>query len=431
MRRLLALAVVLGACSVPPLKLQFDVSSALDKSCGGATACTGVPMACDAVASIRILDPAQPSAPYLSQCQRIVLDTKKDLCSLAGIDLKQDPLPEQTLQVEVVIYEASQIATDPITGDLVCPTEKEGLTFDAATGFPTGTIAMIDPADPTKMLHPTPAIGGRAFWHPGDDAVTVELACNDLGALNQASCSGSDLLMATATVEDFDQGLTVTAGIANLLTVRLGEPKLVPGSTDIDFALGPADTRPLDRTADVNPAWGASVDLVFDKAACLEVLEDAPMATATVTCKAASATTTSIDITGERLAKASLDNILTAIQGTTGMPYSLAGGLTVGLVREFDGSLSTAAHRITATTPAGDRPMVDYISQNGTTLNDVSTDFGMHSSTLGIFLSRDTPFGTKFSTADSNGGTLEQIGGLVDGKVTIIVFHLAKPPQNQ
>jgi len=430
MSRRALIVLSLSACGVPPLKLELAVSKAMDKSCG-ADACTGVHLACDAVASIRILDPAQPSAPYISQCQRIILDSKKDLCSLAGIDLRQDiALPEQTLEVQVVVYEASQIATDPVTGDLVCPTEKEGLGFDAATGFPTGTIAMVDPADPTKMLHPTPAIGGRAFWHPGDNSVMVDLACNDLGALNQASCAGTDLIAATATVDDFDIDTSVGPMIANTLTLRIGEPKLVPGSTDIDFALSPVDSAPLDRTVENSPAWGAAIGLTFESAACLEVLEDAPMSTATLTCKPSGPMVTSVDITGYRLAVPSLENILATIQTTTGTKYSLASGLTVGIIRDFDGNPS-ALHRIVATTPTGDHPTVDYVSQDGTTLNDATTGLGIQTSVSGIFLSRDAPFGTTFATADTNGGTIEHLGGLVDGKVTVVVFHLAKKPTTQ
>jgi len=422
--RVALLMLALVACSTPPLKLDLAVSQSSDKSCN-ATTCTGVPMQCDAIASIRILDPAQPSAPYISQCQRIPRDAKADLCALAQLDLRQDiPLPEQTLEVQVVIYQADQIPLDPMTHDPICPTEREGLSFDVATGFPTGPIAMQDPSIPSKIDLITPAIGGRGFWHPGDASVVVSLACNDLETLNAPSCKGTDMITATAVVNDFDQAMSVAVMVADKLTVRIGEPKLVPNSTDIDFALTPAESQVLDRTViKPVPAWGAPITLSFAKTACIEVLEDRAQATATVTCKVIPAGATTIDITGIRLAKESLDNILTGL-GTMALPEH---GLTIGVVLTYLG-VGAPNQIVTATPPTGGQPTIEYIADDRKTIVPGATQTQFSS---GLFLSRDAPYGTTFSTQNGQLGAVTAVGGLVDGKVTIVVLQLSKPPNTQ
>ena len=62
------------------------------------------------------------------------------------------------------------IPVDPTTGNLDCPTT---ISFSASSGFPDESA-------------PSPAVGGRAFYHPNDALTTVELGCTDLDALGRA-----------------------------------------------------------------------------------------------------------------------------------------------------------------------------------------------------------------------------------------------------
>ena len=419
---LITLVAGLGACSTPPLKLELAISDLPDDSCG-TNMCAGIQLKCDTVASIRILDPNTPSAPYISECKPIPADNKKDLCALAHLTLDPIPLPEQTLEIQVVVYPATAIPTDPMTNALICPTEKEGLTFDAATGFPSGPIHMQDPADPTHHYDIEPAIGGRAFYHKGDALTVVTMACNDLGSLNNAMCLGANSVSVTATVNDFTKNTSVSQGTGDQLTVRIGEPQADPNGTG-EYVLSSVNARVLDRTVEgPTPAWGANIDLKFQQAACIEVLEDGPQTTATLACKSVPTATSSVDITGYRLASmaaagASLDLILNAL----GNP-PLDKGLVVGIL--YDENDVPLGHR-KITVPSSVLP-VEYI-------NDNFTGTQPFTSGNGIFVSRDAPFGTMFSTpnnANATPGAITALGGLVKGKVTLVVLQLTKAPPVQ
>jgi len=60
---------------------------------------------------------------------------------------------------------------------------------------------------------------------------------------------------------------------------------------------------------------------------------------------------------------------------------------------------------------------VKYLSANRLSVGGTVTSQG------GIFLSQDAPFGTTFTTTQA-GLTATAVGGLIDGKVTIVVLQL-------
>lgn len=412
--------VLVVACSTPALKLDLAVPD--DGSCGE-TSCAAIKLSCKAVASIRIIDPEQPGAPYISQCERVTEDKKHDLCSVAQLKLSQDtPLPEKTLEVQFVLYPEDQLPIDPVTGDPICPTEKEGLAFDATTGTAMGSIVMQDLVTPSRVHVTTPAVGGRAFWHPGDSNVVVPLACNNLGALDDPTCAGENSNNVTATVADFDTGLAITNQLATQLTLRVGEPSLRPGSTDVDFVLDPSTTRPLLQNG-TDPVWGAAVDLTFAKTACIEVLQDGPQETVSLTCKPVTSGA-DVSINAFRLAKASLDNVLAATGET-----SLVKGMTVGIVVDYLFLPAPAGLRITATAPNQQPVLIEYLDNFGTAIAGTSAT-GQTTTSSSRFLSRDAPYGTVFATS-SGQDTVTFLGGLVAGKVTVVVLQLPKPPDHQ
>lgn len=400
----LALAVVLGACSDPPLALVLGLSSSPNASCGS-TSCADVTMSCGAVASIRILDPKDPRAPFISLCKDVSFDRDRDLCSLASIDLPATPLPDQTLAIEVVVYPKDDLPRDAVTGDPLCPATVE---FAAADGFPIGAVTIVDPNDPTMTERlARPAIGGRAYFHPGDARTIVELGCPDLPALNAPTCSGDATTSVSATITDFDTNQPVSTGLGNRLGVSIGEPQLSSSGSGLEYVLNPADTAQLARTVvGPIPAWGADVTRTFTSAACLEVLEDISQATATLVCRRVTPQDRTIDITGVHLAKETLDQILVALGGA-----SLDKGLVLGIVLDDLGpSVGRTVIGDTAAT-------IRYLSADGLNFDATET------TASGIFVSQDAPFGTRFTTSNAT-TTVFALGGLVDNKVTIVVLQL-------
>ena len=400
-------AVVLAGCSPPPLSLALAVSQAPANGCGAAT-CADITLACDAVVGIRILDPSHRRQPYISQCQDVVFDRDRDLCSLANIDLQQTPLPEQTLEVQVVVFPRDDVPRDAMDNP-ICPAN---VAFDSANGFPISPVAVTDPNDPTGEHWVRPAIGGRTYYHPGDGQTVVELGCPDLPAVNAPTCGGSRSVAIAATVTDLDTNQPVSATLANRLGVSIGEPELTTSTTGVvEYVLNPASTRPLDRTViGPVPAWGASVDLAFASTACLEVLEDVPQATASLSCKRVSPADAMIDVTGVLVAKDTLDQILLALSNPP-----LDQGLTVGIVLD---DLGPSPNRLVTTDLPGS---IQYLSADGQNFNAPATTLS------GIFVSQDAPFGTQFTTTNGT-STVFQLGGLVNNKITVVVLTLSTLP---
>ncbi len=404
------LGVMLGACSDPPFTLRFRVThnpaaACFDSSNQQVTACADVTMQCRAVVSIRVFSPNDPASPYISVCKE--LTGQANVCAIAGVDLPQPAIPVnvQTLEVEMLVYPLSAVTSDPNTGDLQCPT---GAQFDSL-GFP---VAAVQPcAADTGLCEPTPAIGGIAFYHPGDSETVVDLGCTDLSQLNDPVCTGQPPLSVTATVNDFDTEVSVQPALADRLTVSIGEPKAVTVGTDITYQLNVVDTHPLTRTGiQPVPSWTGSVDQQFGTA-CLEVLEDGAGTTASLRCSPVPESTKDIQPTGTRLAKSTLAEIVSAL-GLTQFPDQ---GLVVGMVLDF---LGNPVANLEVTTTGG---TVQYLAADRLSTNTTAT------SSNGIFISQDAPYLTMFR-ATSTLATRSSLGGLVDGKVTIVVLQLDKPP---
>jgi hypothetical protein len=387
-RASLAIAILaLAACHTPPPQLQLAFAGLPSQVCPS-TDCAMVPMTCPTVMSIRIFDPADPSSQYLSQCV-LVAPQHGNMCALAGVDLESTPIPVRDLEVQVALYPATEIPSDPMDpGTLHCP---DNVVYSAATGFPVEQAQV-----------PTPALGGYAFYHPGDQSVVVTLGCTDLGSISQ-SCAVSNKVRVTATVKDLSTGQPVTGGsqgVADRLLVLVGEPSMVVDQ----FVLNPGETRSLDRTGDQSSAvWEREVDVLFRKYVCLEVLEDDAQSTATVRCRNATASK-SLDLSGVWLAKTQLAKILLAL-GLSGFPES---GLTLGMVVDPNGNPVPGA------VVSADMGTVEYLSEQGSSFGAGAT------ASNGIFVSRDAMFGTEFSTEGAGEST--GIGGLVTGRITVVLL---------
>ena len=340
--------------------------------------------------SIRILDPADPNSPYLSQCVEVAIGVAADMCALRSVDLLQKPIPVRDLEVQVALFPESMIMFDMTTGDPICPANTE---YDAAYGFPIASGE-------------TPAVGGRAFYHPGAETVDVTLGCTNLDAIN--GCTGEGAVKVSGQVNDFLSGV----GVIDELTVAVGEP--VPSTPS--HVLPPMRLTPLRR---MNLQWSGEVDDPFKDFACLAVLDDAPQSTTSLVCRRADAADKEIRFTsindnqdpdfagaGVRLSKAALDEILLAL----GTPFPMA-GLTVGIVRDSNGN---PVSNQTVSTSAG---TVQYLSADRLSFT------GTRTGSSGIWISTDAALGTTFTAQPTTGTPISRIGGQVENKATIVVLQ--------
>lgn len=403
---------LLAACDPPVLALRFTLTDGPSQQCissrtgSPTTDCSEVTMICDSVLSIRIVPPDQPMFPYLSVCEAPPPRPPTTLCSIASVTLPQPtvPIPEQVLEVQIAVFKRDTLSRDA-DGNYICPRVEF-----AANNLPESAVTCFE-SDPTQCP-PRPAIGGRAYYYPGDEETVVPLGCTELSLLDGPACASTNTLPATATVNDFDTWVPVSATTATRLTVSIGEPK--PDQNNLYSLTG---TQPLmGPSSGVPPTWSGELAVVPQNHYCVEVFEDVPQATRSVVCRPVPSELSRIDIVGALLAKDTLDDILDALD----TPVFPAAGLVVGVVLDqFNNPVAGA--RVTPTCAPGQTCTVQYLSADRRSLTTDAT------SSNGIWLSQDSPFGTRFSRA---GQVQPVFGGLVQGKVTIVVLQESAPVGN-
>lgn len=383
----------LAACSTPTPSIVLTLSNKDEQKCPS-TDCGSIALPCRTVMSVRIIDRDDPATVYHSQCTEVPFDTNHTMCSLGRVELEAvKPIPVTELVVEVALYPASVIPSVPgKPNELQCPAH---VMYSSANGFP-------------EDHWPTPALGGRSFYHPGDPTVTVMLGCTDLKAIEQ-SCATSDLITVTATVDDFETLSSVSpgpTGTASLLTVSVGEPRRVDGT----FVLKPGDSRPLDSVSPsgVVPTWQSDVDLKLHDYVCIDVVESVAQTTAVVRCRPMGAGSR-VDATGMWISRLNVEKILSALSPP---PLKFPDeGLTIGVV------VDQAAIGIPGMIVTPAVGTVRYLTGQGM-LSAAST------SSTGIFVSRDAPFGTMFETSAPGRATATGVGGMVAGKLTVVVLQV-------
>ncbi|MGE0549606.1 MAG: hypothetical protein AB7O24_08445 [Kofleriaceae bacterium] len=393
--RSLSVAVALAAvgCEYPPLSIEYQVTTGATQSCGAAE-CKDIAMHCEAVLSVRIVSPSDPERSYVSICELVSPNRNRDLCAIGSVSLPELELPAERLEVQVAVWPRSAVE-DPLTGQLDC--QRNRVVFDHTTGFPVAQV-------------PAPAVGGHAYFTPGDSLTVVNMGCTDLDALNDPTCVGEDTVLVRAVVRDFDSQIPISRGQAASLSVAIGEPRELAD----EWVLNPADARglnPSNTDGSEVATWSGDVDLDFTATACLEVLEDTAQATTSLVCRKVAPDLTTIDLPGIRLTKHSLDQILEAL-GMASFPEQ---GLTIGMV--VDGNGTPVADKV-VTTSLG---TVVYLTADRT---GVVTDKTRSS---GIFVSTDAPYGAVFSINGSQ-PPITGLGGRVRGKVTMVVLSLNDPP---
>ncbi|MBA2544734.1 MAG: hypothetical protein H0V17_34135 [Deltaproteobacteria bacterium] len=393
--RLVVLALVLAACDTPDLTIIYRVADGTTGPTCGTTSCADVPMACQSVLHLRVLRPSDPNAPFISICEDIRTNSTADMCAIGNVDLPRRELPRETLEVQVTVWPREAVL-DLETGELDCA--KVPVEFDSTRGFPIAAM--------------NPAFGGRAFYHPGDEETVVTLGCVDVPSVNAPSCVGLNTIDVKATVGDFENlPFSVSSTIADRLAISIGEPKPFDDGVRTGHSLNSANTAALARTVvGPTPAWGAGVDLELQSSACIQALEDGAQTTSSLRCKAVSASDNMLDLPGVRLPKTTLDDILGAL-ALVEFPEE---GLTVGIVLD---NVGAPASGLTVSSTMGS---VEYINASRTGVVTGAT------SASGIFVSRDAPYGTNFSTFSIE-QTVNAIGGLVDGKVTVVILQFDTP----
>jgi hypothetical protein len=413
-KRLLAL-VALAACGdPPPFSLKFritdgDVQACTSASGAKATSCSDIPMLCDSLVSIRIFAPGDSTAPFISACEPLPGGTSKSntVCQIASIDLTPPATPTklQTLEVDMAVYRRDPRLQTP-DGGYQCPAD---LAFGA-----DGFFVPPDPCDPQDpSCTPMPALAGRGFYHPGDEETVVTLGCSNLGALEDMTCVGETTLPVTATVTDFDTGVSVSSATADGLLVSVGEPTF--DSTN-GVVLNGTNTHPLARQMGPVPSWHADIEQFVPVAsACIEVLEDGAQTTAAVTCTN-SIGGDELDLPGIRLAKGTLDSLLPILPAHAGM-FPLD-GLVIGKALTYVGAPASGVF----ITPGDPAAHIYYLSNAGTFTPTGPTGDS------GLWISLDAPYGTVFHALGPTPAP-DAFGGLIAGKADIVITQL-KPPGN-
>jgi hypothetical protein len=366
-----------AACSTPTPQIAIDPAGPPVQSCPS-TDCSMVALPCDAVMSIRIVDP-ESGQIFLDQCSPVPPDIKNDMCSLRSVNLDARQLPVQDLAVEVAVF--PQAMLDVPAGGPVCPSN---IQYDAA-GFP--------------ISQPAPTFGRRAYYHPGDELVKIELGCTDFNpATVGATCGTPAANRISATVTDFKTRVPVGSTIAMNLVVSVVEPVALGTS----FAVNERDAVTLSPDDD-DLTWSAPLTREFNNFECVEVFEAVPQSTPTLHCTDVHGVTS--PLSGVRIAVGDLPQI---VGGE--VP---AGGITVGVVVD-EQSNPVQDFTITPTTGTVSYPpaanSADDVSRTSTSMT-------------GLFVSRDAPFGTQFFARGQP--TASAIGGLVAGKVTVVVVPVS------
>ena len=402
MRRAVFLALAaLGSCgpAAGGFSIQLELSQGDEYRCPQPE-CSQIPLSCNAVLSLRIVDASDPSLVYVSKC--LPVEHASDLCAIGQLDLgSTNAVPNKMVRVEVLVWPEVRVP------DLMCPSDVQ---FDAQ--------------NMPEAVDPAPAIGGQTYFVPGSsDTVTVSLGCLDVTALDDVACLAPGSVSVAADVDDFDSGIFIPPATAANVTVSVGEPKARtnPTTGDVEWDLEPADLTMLPQTvAGPVPAWkDPSVPIVFQRAACVQVLETGTQETPTITCHGADKNSTSLDLRAFRLLKASLAQAYSALR-LPGVPDS---GLVVGMVVDTDGNPLAGA----SVMPSAGSVQFLTEDRSGMDPGNVTTKSGM-------FVSRDVPFDATWTATDGHGNLPTEsplIGGLVVGKATVLWIQIEPPTHGQ
>jgi len=402
-----AVAAGLGCgvgCGDDTIRIGLAISGGPAQACPSADSqvapsCADVPMLCDAVLNIRIVRPQTPEETYLPLCEPIPRNSYGDLCAVEQINLPVRELPKETLEIQVMIWPRAAVKADPDTGTLDCrvingQSVTVGFNVD---GFP-------------EEIAPAPALGGRAYYRPGDEQTVVTLGCSDLGAVNQQVCAGPVELRGRVTELDAPL-LPVTGPTAVDLLVTVGEPRYVAGRDEHEWRpIKSLDLLPTAPGGD--PAWLGAVDsLDADSTLCVEVIGNRGANTPVVRCRRLDPAR-EFDLAGIWIPASRMAQILAGLS----LPEVPPQGLTLGVLLDELGH-PAVGYRI-ETSPSA---MVQYLNESGQVVPGATA-----TTSSGLFTSLDAPYDSDFRAFLGVTEVASGIGGRVNGKVTVAVLQLGR-----
>jgi hypothetical protein len=388
-----------GACDGGSSQFRVHLSWRTEGSLACPAAhCTQMPLGCDAMVSVRVIDARDPDVVYVDQC--LPLAAGPDLCGIGALPLLSDrPVPRTAVRVQVAMWPRSEV------GDS-CPAPVE---FD-----PSGLPQL-------RGLHPS--VGGEHLVIAGDsDEVEIAMGCANIDALAGEACLADQPIRARATVDDFQQRSMVAPATAEYLILSAGAPVERPGKgTDTEWELRPGDLAQLvaDRTSRQIPAWTGPLPTDLGDTVCLEVLhrtEGAP----TATCRSVPPAARSLDLSGAYVSPALRKIVLDAL-ALDALP---ADGLVLGRVVDRRGE-PVEGIAVAPTPPA----KIVYIADDGKHIDEAIAT----TSASGMFVSIDAGPGTTWSAAASGPApaTPAAVGGRIAGHMTIVELVLGDPPAQE
>jgi adenosylhomocysteinase len=164
---------------------------------------------------------------------------------------------------------------------------------------------------------------GSAHSLRGMGARVIVTEIDPINAL-QAAMEGFQVTTIEETLGTGDIYVTCTGNV-DIITLERTNPQ----TQMIEWELGPSDVTSLPRTVQGPvPAWrDDQVATSFMRAACVQVLEDGPQETPTITCHAANKDDKALDLRAFRLAKSTLGQAFNVLR-LPGVPDQ---GLVVGI----------------------------------------------------------------------------------------------------
>jgi hypothetical protein len=393
-----ALAVACGP-SGDRLHIYYDFARGSEQTCIGEDGdpvenCTGIPMTCDSVALLRILDP-DTGKIWVDQCGTIPRAAQDDLCPITRAFAEFDPIPTTRTLVQLAVYNRADLMTDD-DGNPVCPAD---LKFTA-----------------TKFIAPTnspmPALAGMEFTDGFDNEVTVMLGCNDTALIDTLECRNESALDFTASVLDLDLQIPVGTMTAANLSVRVGSPIQSAGVWTLDLA----STFELSLVPGQARWFANDVNIDLHEYLCLQLIQTEERGAAPVTCRTLpDLLPTAFDVVGYHVNALTVDDVL----GALGLPDVPNAGMVIGIVVDQQGN---PVDGVTVTDSGGST--IKYLSSDRT--NDdapMTTDAGIFMSTnaeLQVAGEANHWSGTRPDTIQVN----DPIGGKITDRLSIVVIQM-------
>lgn len=401
-------AAALAACGDDTLRIALAISGGPAQACTSTAppsppSCSDVPLQCDSVLSLRVVRPRAPEQTFVPLCEPIPRNASGDLCALEQIDLPARDLPKETLEVQVMIWPREAVKEDPATGALDCGeiNGQQVLVGFNLDGFP-------------EEVTPAPALGGRAFYHPGDAQTVVTLGCSDLLSVNRPACAGQIELRAGVTELD-DPLSPVTLVRSEDLLVMVGEPHYDASRGEHMWQ----SIKALDLqspTPGRSPEWFGAVDALDTRGTlCVRVTDG--RSNSTVRCGRIDPAARVLDLTGTWLSGSRLSQILAGLNGASGGEVPPE-GLTIGILIDERGQ-PAAGYQI-ATSPSTASGVTYLDAQGQEVLGATAT------TASGLFGSLEAPYDADFRALRDGRERAVGIGGRVHGAVTVTVLQLGR-----